>query len=85
MHDVSGYTFAMKTFQARVEGGRVVVDDTVEYSDGTTLRLVVADEVDELEPEERAALHDALRRAWRRVEDGQAEPIDGLLEELRSR
>ncbi len=75
----------MKTLHARVEGGRVVVDESVDFPDGTELRLVVADEVEVLAPEERERLHAALEAAWRSVQEGRVEPIDGLLQELRTR
>lgn len=75
----------MKTLRAHVKDGKVIVDDSVELPDGTQLHLVVADESDDLTTEEREALHEALRAAWRSVEAGRLVSADDVLAELRAR
>jgi hypothetical protein len=42
------------TLKARVQGGRVVVEDSVDLPDDTELQLLVVDEGDDLDDEERA-------------------------------
>lgn len=55
-------TMAM-TLKARVRGGRLVLDEPTELPDGSEVDLVIADEGDELEDDDRARLHASLRRS----------------------
>lgn len=73
----------MRTFTARIVNGRLVVDEPCELPEGTVLHLV-ADEDDELDPEERAERDAAIERAWTAVEAGErGRPIEELLKRLR--
>jgi len=54
----------MKALQARVENGRLVLDEPTPLPDGTVLNLVL-DEGDDLSDSERQALHDALAESSR--------------------
>jgi hypothetical protein len=71
--------------RAKVQSGRIVVDEPTSLPDGTTLDLVVDDGGDELDSEERAALHAHLEASWRSVEAGRVRPANELLAELRAR
>ena len=52
----------VQPLRARVHNGRLKLDEPTDLPEGTELRLVVADEGDEFDDEERAALHQALAR-----------------------
>ncbi len=51
------------TLKARVKGGRVVLDEPVDLPDSAEVDLVPADQGDDLDDEDRARLHEALRRS----------------------
>jgi hypothetical protein len=70
---------------AKVQSGRIIVDEPTSMPDGTTLNLVVDDEGDDLDPEERAALLAHLEVSWRSTEAGRVRPASELLAELRAR
>lgn len=78
-------TPAMTGIRARVQNGRLVIDEPTDLPEGTVLDLVANDEGDNLSPEERAALHAAIERA---VEDGKAgrvRPAAEVVSDLRKR
>ena len=52
------------------------------FPDGTELELVIADDGDDLDDTERAALHAALSEAWKRAKAGELHPAKELLDEL---
>lgn len=70
----------MKTLKAEVQNGRLRLDEPTTLPDGTVLELVVADAGDELGPDERAALHEALHEAWESAKRGDLRPASELLE-----
>lgn len=53
----------MSPLRARVENGRLRLDEPVDLPDGTVVDLVADDEGDDLSDAEREALHQALLRA----------------------
>jgi hypothetical protein len=65
--------------------GRFVIDEPSPFPDGTVLELVVADEPDQLDDEERAALHAALDKSWASVKEGRARPAEELVAKLRAK
>ena len=71
--------------RATVRDGRLVVDQPTELPDGTVLDLVIDDEGDELDDEERAALDAAISTSWRQAQAGKTQPAEAILERLRSR
>jgi len=75
----------MSPIRARVKNGRLVLDEPTNLPDGTTLDLVLDDEGDELTPQERKALDDAIAKAWASAQAGKLRPADQLIAELRSR
>lgn len=71
--------------RATVRDGRLVIDQPTELPEGTVLDLVIDDEGDELDDEERAALDAAISTSWRQVQAGKTQPAEVILERLRSR
>ena len=55
----------MSPLRARVENGRLVLDEPTTLPDGTVVELVVDDDGDDLTDEERRALHEALSGSWK--------------------
>ncbi len=72
------------SIRARVVHGRIVVDQPVDLPDGTVLDLVVDDEGDELDEEERQALHDRLHTSAAEAADGKLRPLGDILVSLRA-
>ena len=75
----------MSPLRARVEKGRLVLDEPTTFPDGTVIDLVADDEGDDLTDEERRALHDALSASWQSAETGRLRPAAAILDELRRR
>jgi hypothetical protein len=75
----------MGALKARVTQGRLVVEEPVEFPEGTVLELAIVDPGDDLDEAERAALHAALSRSWESAKAGQGRPAAELLQKLRSR
>jgi hypothetical protein len=81
---VMPYSSGMSPLRARVEKGRLVLDEPTTLPDGTVVDLVADDEGDDLSDEERRALHEALS-AWKSAEAGRLRPASAILDELRHR
>lgn len=75
----------MQTLKAEVRAGRLVLDVPTSMPDGTVVELVVAEADDDLDEEERAALHAALDQGWASAQAGRTRPAEALIAELRSR
>ena len=75
----------MSPLRARVEKGRLVLDEPTTLPEGTVVDLVAADAGDDLSNEERRALHEALSASWKSAEEGRLRPATGILDELRRR
>ncbi|WP_434045751.1 MULTISPECIES: hypothetical protein [Sorangium] len=75
----------MQALKARVQNGRIVVNEPTDLPEGTVLELVVADPGDELDDEERAELHAALAEGLAELRAGGGVDADELLSELRAR
>ncbi len=75
----------MSPLRARVEKGRLVLDEPTTLPEGTVVDLVADDDGDDLSDEERRALHEALTRSWQSAEAGRLRPAASLLDELRQR
>jgi hypothetical protein len=76
----------MATLKAVVRGGRaVLVEDRVDYPDGTELRLDVRDAADDLDAEELAELDSALEAGQRDyAATEKASSVEDVLNRLRS-
>jgi hypothetical protein len=75
----------MHALKAHVESGRIVVDDPTDLPDGTELRLVLADEGDDFDDEERAALHQALAQGSADIAAGRTMDAQEFLAKLDAR
>ena len=75
----------MSSLRARVENGRLVLDEPTALPDGTVVDLVADDEGDDLTDTDRAALHSALERSWESVNTGRVRPAAEIIDELRTR
>jgi hypothetical protein len=75
----------MASHRAQVKNGRLTLDEPTTLPEGTVLDLVIDDEGDDLDDDERAALHEHLAAAWESVLQGKARPVAEILAELRTR
>ncbi|PYR89142.1 MAG: hypothetical protein DMF84_25940 [Acidobacteria bacterium] len=75
----------MSPLRARVQNGRLVLDEATTLPEGTVIDLVADDEGDDLTEDERRALHDALSASWQSAESGHVRPASAILDELRRR
>jgi hypothetical protein len=66
----------MSPLRARVENGRLHLDEPTELPEGTELALVVDDDGDDLADQERDALHEALLTSWSSAEIGKGGQLD---------
>ena len=81
----SGGTLFRMTIKARVNAGRLVVDEPTDLPEGTELELLPLDPGDWLDDADRAALHKALRESDADVAAGRLVDVAEILKELRSR
>ena len=73
----------MTPLRARVENGRLLLDEPTALPDGTELDLVVDDEGDDLTEPERLALHETLARSWTSAQGGVLRSASNVIDELR--
>ena len=74
--------------KARVKNGRFVIDEETDLPDGTVVRLVVAEDnlegLDDMDPEERAALLRCIDESMDDEEAGRVRPARDVLRDLRA-
>ena len=75
----------MSPLRARVENGRIILNQPTTLREGTVIDLVADDEGDDLTSEERKALHEALSASNESAEAGRLQPSAVILDELRKR
>ncbi len=75
----------MAPLRARVTEGRLVLNEPTDLPEGTVFDLVVDDEGDDLDNEDRARLDAAIERAWNQIKSGQSVPAEDVLSNLRNR
>ena len=75
----------MSPLRARVEKGRLVLNEPTTLPDGTVIELVADDEGDDLTEDERKELHEALSASSKSAEAGRLRPAHEVLDELRRR
>lgn len=73
------------TIKARVEAGRLVIDEPTNLPEGTQIELLPLDPGDWLDDADRAALHAALADSNADVGAGRLVDAADILRELRSR
>jgi len=69
--------------EAKVRGGHLVVEETVDLPDGAEVDLAVVDPGDDLNDSERERLHAALRKAQSELEAGNVIPAADALTKVR--
>ena len=74
----------MPALKARVENGRLRLDEPTDLPEGTVVPLEIADDWDDLDDEERAALHAAIEQAERELDAGRVVSEDELWARLRA-
>jgi hypothetical protein len=77
------YSGDMTPLRARVQNGRLHLDQPTGLPEGTELDLVVDDEGDDLTEHERQALHESLSRSWTSAQAGELRPAAAIIDELR--
>jgi hypothetical protein len=75
----------MQALKARVENGRIVVNEPTDLPDGTVLELVVADAGDELDADERAELAASIDDGLADMRAGGGVDAGEVLARLRAR
>ena len=80
----------MHALKARVENGRIKLDEPTDLPEGKLVELVPLEEVflgggDELDDEQRAALHESIREGIEDMEAGRTVDAKKAIAELRSR
>ena len=76
---------AMQALKARVKNGRLVLDEPTDLPEGTELYLMpVNDQGDDLDEEQRAALHQALDEAEADVDAGRTVSEEEMWAKLRA-
>jgi hypothetical protein len=75
----------MSCLRARVEKGRLILDEPTTLPEGIVLDLVLDDEGDDLTEDERRALHEALSASSESAEAGRLRRASAILDELRQR
>jgi hypothetical protein len=71
------------TMKAHVRGGRLVLDEPTDLPEGSEVELVLADEGDELDDDDRARLHASLQRSDEQLRAGRGIDADQALALLR--
>lgn len=73
----------MSPLRARVEKGRITLDEPTTLPEGTVVDLVADDEGDRLTEDERRILHEALEASWKSAKACRLRPASEILGELR--
>jgi hypothetical protein len=74
----------MTAVKALVKNGRLMLDEPTDLPEGTVVPLEIAHDWDDLDDEERAALHASIEEAERELDAGQAVSEEELWARLRA-
>ena len=74
----------MAILRGHVESGRIIVDEPMDFPDGTEVEIAVADD-DDMTPEERAELDASIDRGLEQAARGEGIPAEEMLRRLRAR
>lgn len=74
-----------KLLKARVVNGRLILDEPTDLPEGRVVSLVIVDEGDDLDDEERAALHASLERFLAEAEAGLGVDGEVVMAKLRAK
>jgi hypothetical protein len=83
MRVLTPYSGDMTPLRARVQNGRLRLDQPTGLPEGTELDLVIDDEGDDLTEHERQALHETLSRSWTSAQAGKLRPATAIISERR--
>jgi hypothetical protein len=83
MRVLTPYSGDMTPLRARVQNGRLRLDQPTGLPEGTELDLVIDDEGDDLTEHERQALHETLSRSWTSAQAGKLRPAAAIIGERR--
>ncbi len=72
----------MKPIKARVQGGRLVLDEPTDLPEGTEVVLLPLDDLDDLDDEGRRALHAALEASLLEADRGDLIPANRVMAQL---
>ena len=72
----------MSGVRARVQNGRLLVDEPISLPEGTVIDLVMDDEGDDLEDAERRARDAAVAVAWQQAQNDEGRPAGAVLDDL---
>ena len=76
----------MQPLKAHVKDGKLVLDDpSTDLPEGAEVHLTIVDDTDELDDDERARLHEALRRSMAQAKAGQLIDADDVIGKLLAR
>ena len=75
----------MTAVKALVKNGRLILDEPTDLPEGTVVPLDIADDWDDLDDEERAALHESIREGFEDAKAGRTIDAEQWAAELRSR
>jgi hypothetical protein len=70
------------SLRARVREGRLVLDEPTDLPEGTEVELIPAEDIDTLEPAERARLFGFLQQSIREHTPGTGIPAADILERV---
>ncbi len=73
----------MSGVRARVQGGRLIVDEPTALPEGMVLDLVLDDEGDDLDDAERRVRDAAIEVAWQQAQRGEGVPAQDVIDALR--
>ena len=74
----------MTAVKAHVKNGRLILDEPTDLPEGTVVPLEIANDWDDLDDQERAALHASIDEAERELEAGQVVSEEELWARLRA-
>lgn len=74
----------MSALRARVHNGRLLVDEPTDLPEGAEVLLFPVDDGDDLDDEDRARLHEAIRESQAEADAGQLFDWEDVLAELRA-
>ncbi len=70
----------MRSYDAKVSEGHIVIDEFVDLPEGTRLQVVVLDAMDDdLDDDARAARESFLTRSWQSEQEGRSRSADALV------
>ena len=71
------------SLRAHVRNGRLVLDEPTDLPEGTEVELTLADDVDDLDDEQRARLHEAIAASRAEIERGERVSVEDVRKRLR--